>query len=360
VNTVSVDSRLSSGSSPSRSGLFRAALAGRGCSLPDAFDSLERSVDAQRVLRHGRRNLFGARIPLDPMEGVGHWELTRIGSGVYVVVENFAYNHRRIELVPGDDLIQFYFKLSGDLTMELNATPPLRINRPGMLVYRQPRGVDIEEWTAASARERCVAISVERRYLAEELLSSTGEVPAMLAAFMNSDASGIQHLQAPLSAQMFELAARLVENPHDGSLGLVYTEAVTLELLCLAVSSLQGAKCAQPYERYSDRDLRSLHAARSILMKQLSPPPTIRQVARVVGINETSLKRGFKALFGETIFDFSVRCRMEHAITLLRERQMPVARVAETVGYSHQTSFASAFRRHFGICPKDARPPCAH
>jgi len=29
-------------------------------------------------------------------------------------------------------------------------------------------------------------------------------------------------------------------------------------------------------------------------------------------MNETALKRGFKAVFGETLFDFSVRCRMQH------------------------------------------------
>jgi hypothetical protein len=35
-----------------------------------------------------------------------------------------------------DDLVQFYFKLSGDLTIELAAAPPLRINRPSLLLYR--------------------------------------------------------------------------------------------------------------------------------------------------------------------------------------------------------------------------------
>ena len=72
-------------------------------------------------------------------------------------------------------------------------------------------------------------------------------------------------------------------------------------------------------------------------------------------MNETTLKHGFKSLFGETIFDFSVRCRMQRALTLLREQRMPVAEVGAAVGYRHQTSFATAFRRHFGMRPKDVR-----
>jgi AraC-like DNA-binding protein len=91
-------------------------------------------------------------------------------------------------------------------------------------------------------------------------------------------------------------------------------------------------------------------------MRQLSPAPTIRQVSRTAGMNETALKHGFKSVFGETVFEFSMRCRMQHALMLLRERGMPVARIAESVGYSHQTSFATAFRRHFGVRPRDVRP----
>jgi AraC-like DNA-binding protein len=91
-------------------------------------------------------------------------------------------------------------------------------------------------------------------------------------------------------------------------------------------------------------------------MKQLSPAPTISKAARVAGMNETSLKQGFKSVYGETIFDFSLRCRMQHALSMLRERRMPIARIAESVGYAHQTSFATAFRRHFGVSPREMRP----
>jgi AraC-like DNA-binding protein len=360
MNTAVVERSESSASSSDPIGLFRGAFAGRGCSLAEVFNRLEQHGDAQHLSRHGRRNLFGARIPLDPNEGVGHWQFTRIGSAVYVVVGNFAYHHKRFELVPGDDLVQFYFKLSGDLTMKLEGSSPLRINRPSLLLYQQPRGVDIEEWMTESAQERCVAISVERSYLVDEFFASRGELPPLLEAFVANEITEIQYRQVPLSAQMFELATKLVDNPLSGSLGLIYTEAVTLELLCLALSSLEEMESSQTFERYSARDIRGLHQARRVLLTELSPPPTICQLARLVGVNETTLKKGFKALFGETLFDFSLRCRMERAMSLLKEREMQVARVAESVGYSHQTSFATAFRKYFGMCPKDARPPISH
>jgi AraC-like DNA-binding protein len=335
-------------------GLFRTAIAGAGRSLFEAFANLERASNIERVSRHPHRKLVGARISLSPEEGEGYWDLTQIGNDVYVVIENFVYKDPRVEFVPGDGLIQLYFKLTGDLTMGVSRTEPLRLNRPNLTIYRQPQGIDINEWTPPSARERCVAIIVKPEFLESTFFGTMLEGPAQLREFLSAVSGKFQYLQLPLNAQMFDLADKLVKNPHTGNLGLVFTEAVTMELLCSAIAAFDSLS-GMPTEHYSPRELKCLERARDFVIKQLSPVPTIRQVARVAGMNETTLKRGFKAVFGETVFDFSVRCRMQHALTLLRDQRIPVARVAEASGYRHQTSFATAFGRHFGLRPKDVR-----
>jgi AraC-like DNA-binding protein len=321
----------------------------------DAFARLDSAPGVQMLIRHPQRQLVGTRMVVRPEEGDGSWDFTQIGEHVYVVVGNFAYKTPRVELVPGDGLVQFYFKLSGDLTVAVNQTQPLRLNRPSLLVYFQPPGIDFKEWTAPSSRERFIAVNVRAEYLADHFFGSTSEVPPQLRALVSGSPEQFRYRQVPLSSHMFDLASRLVDNPYTGPLALIHTEAITLELLCAAVVEFSAAHQQASLESYSEHDLRCLHVARTLLMAQLSPAPTIRQVARAAGLNETSLKRGFKAIFGETVFEFSVRCRMQHALTLLREQRTPVARVAEAVGYRHQTSFATAFRRHFGLSPKDAK-----
>ncbi|HEX4151801.1 MAG TPA: AraC family transcriptional regulator [Steroidobacteraceae bacterium] len=349
-------SRTSKGASRVPTSATRGIIRGRvgpDATLSDAFAVLEKETGEVPVMRHPVRNLRGARFHLDPKDGSGYYDLTRVGEHVFVIVGNFAYRHPRIELIPGDGRIQFYFKLSGDLTLGVSRTEPLRLNRPSLLIYKQHAGFDLQEWTAPSVLERCVAITFSPEYLIENFLSSrTGALPEL--ALADRDAGQFKYLRRPLTARMYELASRLVDNPYEGSLRLVHTEAVTLELLCAAVHGFSSLP-ATPNEEYSDRDLRCLHIARELLMRQLTPAPTIRQVSRAAGMNETALKHGFKAVFGDTLFEFSVRCRMQHALTLLRERCVPVAQIAESVGYSHQTSFATAFRRHFGIRPRDVR-----
>ncbi len=166
-------------------GLFRSVLAGPGRTLADAFATLERGSDIQQVTRHPSRRLFGARIALRPEEGHGYWDLTQIGEDLYVIVGNFAYRNPRVELVPGDGLIQFYFKLSGDLTVGVSRTEPLRLNRPSLLVYNQPAGVDLQEWTAPSARERCVGITLRTKFLIDNFLGSVVDAPPQLASLLS-------------------------------------------------------------------------------------------------------------------------------------------------------------------------------
>jgi AraC-like DNA-binding protein len=335
-------------------GLFRAALAGPGHSLADAFANLEHAPNVERISRHPTLDLLGARVSLTPAEGQGYWELTRIRNEIFVITQNFTYRDPRLEIVPGDGLIQFNFRLSGDLSIGVKRSDTLRFNRPALLVWNQQPGFEVSEWTAPSARERAVSISTPAEFLVENFLSSNDVIPEQLQAFVTGSRRQVNHCQLPLSAQMFELATKLVNNPFTDALALMYTEAIAMELLCCAVAGFSSLSSA-PNERYTQRELKCLHMARDFVMRELAPAPTIRQVARATGLNETTLKRGFKAIFGETLFEFSLRCRMQHAMRLLREQSLPVKRVAEATGYRHHTSFATAFLRHFGIRPKEFR-----
>lgn len=339
---------------PTNQGLFRTVLAGPGRTLVAAFANLERAPQVERLSCHVNRDLLSARVTLTPQEGKGYWELTRIRDDIYVIVENFAYREPRVEFVPGDGLLQFNFKVSGDMTFAVGRTEPLRFNRPSLLVWSQPTGVDMSEWTAPSAYERNVAISIRPEYLFDNFLISAVDVPERLRAFISGRRKMIEYCQVPLTAQMFESVARLIGNPFTGARALVYTEALTLELLCSAIEAFCLLSFA-PSEEYTDRELQCLHAARDILMRQFAPAPTTRKLARTVGIAETTLRHGFKSVFGDTIFDFSLRCRMQHALALLRDRRWSVAKVGEAVGYAHPTSFTTAFRRHFELRPIDVR-----
>ncbi len=78
---------------------------------------------------------------------------------------------------------------------------------------------------------------------------------------------------------------------------------------------------------------------------------TIRDLARRVAINECYLKKGFKEIFGTTIFDFYQSQRMEHAKYLLYDKGLSVTEVSHLLGYSSISHFSTAFKKQTGIKP---------
>ncbi len=334
-------------------GSFRTILAGPGHSLPEALVNVDRMACVEEVARHSRRNLTGVRIPLRPEEGSGQWDVVQIGQDAFVAWGHPADLGQRAELACGEGLVQFHFKLPPELTVP-RTRGLLLARRASPAAATHSAREPVQTGVGADPRERFVAITVRARYLVEHFLNAVVLGPGEVHAVLYPEPGISRYGDAPLSAHMLERISRLIDNPYSGRLALIHAEAVTLEVLCAAVVEL-GGLIGRLGDRYSTQQLRGLRAARQLLLTQRSPVPTIGEVARAVGMSETALKRGFRAVFGETLFDFSVRHRMRQALELLREGSMPVSRVADAVGYRHQTSFASAFRRHFGVSPKDVR-----
>lgn len=103
----------------------------------------------------------------------------------------------------------------------------------------------------------------------------------------------------------------------------------------------------------SPRDRKLLLAAREMLLRDLGDPPTIAELARATGLNQLKLKRGFKALFGLSVYALFQRERMAHARALLHRHG--VTETAMMVGYSNVSHFSTAFRKQYGVLPRDAR-----
>jgi AraC family transcriptional regulator len=91
--------------------------------------------------------------------------------------------------------------------------------------------------------------------------------------------------------------------------------------------------------------------AREILLQHIGDPITIKELSRKVAINECYLKKGFKVMFGTTIFDFYQDQRMEHARYLLYEKGLTVSEVSAMLGYSSISHFSTAFKKHTGLKP---------
>jgi AraC family transcriptional activator of pyochelin receptor len=77
----------------------------------------------------------------------------------------------------------------------------------------------------------------------------------------------------------------------------------------------------------------------------------LTQLSRICVLNEFKLKKGFKLLFGTTIFHYLREKRMEYARKLLLDCSLSVEEVAHKLGYEHAHHFSTAFKKFYKTCP---------
>ncbi|MFN3987327.1 MAG: helix-turn-helix domain-containing protein [Rhodocyclaceae bacterium] len=142
------------------------------------------------------------------------------------------------------------------------------------------------------------------------------------------------------------ITSLLAETPRQRLL----LHAATLDFLHWHLSAFLGYDEGKPL---TPREHRQLEEARDLLMKDLSAPPTIAELARAVGMNQCKLKAGFKKLFGSSIYALFQEERMNRAQELLQLHN--VTETAVILGYTNISHFSSAFQKQFGFLPSRVR-----
>ncbi len=158
----------------------------------------------------------------------------------------------------------------------------------------------------------------------------------------------------PLSIRKRNTLDSVLNHSYTGSLENIFINAKIHELLLQSLDVIvddekeEGFTCKFLAD---DRGKESIYQAREILLQHIGDPITIKELSRKVAMNECYLKKGFKEVFGTTIFDFYQQQRMEHAKYLLYEKALSVTDVSALLGYSSISHFSAAFKKHTGLKP---------
>lgn len=99
-----------------------------------------------------------------------------------------------------------------------------------------------------------------------------------------------------------------------------------------------------------DRNRRLLRA-RDTIDRSYAAPLDVAALARVAHVSPAHFARQFHAVFGETPHRYLQRRRLERAMELLRDTDMPVTDVCLEVGFASLGTFSRTFRGVVGESP---------
>lgn len=157
----------------------------------------------------------------------------------------------------------------------------------------------------------------------------------------------------PTNATILNIIFEILDNNYDGAVKKYFIEHKLKELfLQLFITNTAGSNIPS----ITDELIAKLESAKAYLVTHYATPPTIKQLSRIISLNELKLKTGFKENFGSTIHDYVTKIRMQKARKMLADQQ-PVNEVSSHLGYKSVSHFISLFKKYHGATPKQAMLP---
>jgi AraC-like DNA-binding protein len=102
----------------------------------------------------------------------------------------------------------------------------------------------------------------------------------------------------------------------------------------------------------SKADIDRVMQVEAVLTRDIfEPAPTISQLAKMVSISESKLKKDFKLIYGSPVYEYFQKVRMQAAKDKLLTGDHSVKEVAMELGYSNLSNFTIAFKKEFGLLP---------
>lgn len=136
-----------------------------------------------------------------------------------------------------------------------------------------------------------------------------------------------------------------------------YIKIKIMELL-LVLTELDfavGKKDCIYFSKVQRDRIRQIH---NFVVEHIAEHYTIEELSERFEMSSTMLKNCFKGVYGAPIYAYFRTYRLQIAERLLRDGNLSVAEIAESIGYANPNKFTSAFRAEYGMSPTAYKKDC--
>ena len=278
--------------------------------------------------------------------GQGIYREIQLRGGIELAIDHYQLHDNVIVQCPErSHPLEYVFAIAGKPTPTSIAAGQYSLCGSGM--------APIERWEH-SAAEPIMQVNVHiepevfQSFIGNSELASTG-----LGHLMRSRDRCYYHCLSTTTVAMQTVLHQILRCPFQGMTKKIYLESKVWELMALLIEEErdrhQGKRASFTLK---PEDIDRIYHAKEILTRQLDHPPLLLDLARQVGLNDCTLKRGFREVFGTTAFGYLHDYRLEQARRLLQDSRFNVSEVASQVGFGSCSYLSKVFRKKYGVSPK--------
>ena len=192
-----------------------------------------------------------------------------------------------------------------------------------------------------------INIEVDAAYL-NGLVDLSGKSPVLQSLIRNTHPLLFEQILYP---SLQKIVDEIVTQTVDETFELFFLRIKAEELVCRLLMELEKRDEKQLYALNS-QDIQTIYRVKEQMLEHPETPPVIQELAESANMSPSKLKRLFKQIFGNSIFNYYQEYRMKEAARLLKEEKLSVSEVGYQLGFTNLSHFTRVFHEHTGMNPK--------
>ncbi|HEY4110998.1 helix-turn-helix transcriptional regulator [Puia sp.] len=295
-------------------------------------------------------------------ESVASGSLTfiRLPNGIHVNIVNCKFNQDWL-LCRRKMREQFYtlrfheLTIPGILEIRIGDERLKESNTSRSIAYLTDSLIDWGYLGAKGTVYKGIDVLFSPKWLADYL--GLQEIDDVLSAYLSLKVENVH--REPLDSEYRRLIQEIVEAEESNPLRLaIIQNRIMLLIERFFLRIYQRRKTAFLNIPLSKADIDRVMKVEATLTRDIfEPAPTISQLARMVSISESKLKKDFKLIYGIPVYEYFQKVRMQAARDKLLAGGHSVKAVAMELGYSNLSNFTIAFKKEFGLLPSKLLTP---
>jgi AraC-like DNA-binding protein len=271
--------------------------------------------------------------------------------GIHIIYGDWKMREKApIEINEDEEFIEMHFTLFGKREiLDLQSGHKYDFSQNQQNLYYLPGFTGFGGYQAAEYK--FVEIRFSKNYFLQLVEHSSPVLMDLANAVTGTKIKAVGQRNRPISLAMHQCLNDIMHCPFKGGLKLMFLHSKCIELLTLQAQSHEASATVEPFSCKSTYDQECIHYAREYLLQHADNPPSLSELARIAGLNEFKLKKGFKEIYQHTVFGYLNDYRLDKAKQLLLHKTQPIKEISDNLGYSSVQHFTKAFKKKFGIPP---------
>lgn len=270
----------------------------------------------------------------------------KIGSDIYMAqIDNYTILTDTISKPVGKRFVQFYLCTKGRASFHFKNESLRVMNEGNSLLLFHPE-IDIPINISLSKKSKLVIFVIAIQKLEDIFSKHKDKLPLLI----QNNYTKFYH-EKPLSIQEKLIISQLEDFTLDQEFENHYLTLKLHEFLLYYFSS-NSSTSSYHLPIKDEKFIRKIYEIKEVLMENIASPPTLKELSESTNLSEYKIKEGFKKIYGKSISHFILDTKLEIGKEKLNLKVKQVQEIAFDLGYENPSHFIEAFKKKYGITPK--------